>query len=775
MISKSLEQCLTEFIPQPSHSRILTTILLAGALAIAGCKTTGSTPDEVTYSFFFTPGDHVEELLAGKKVLDASKVYNDQREFFEEDSKSRKTISGKLWTALTGILSSELTKSSSELSTLKWPAPAKKWDGIKRQLKNAEALIGRIDGHDVITNGRFKYPTFTDFKAQVNTAKSKILTDAPNQFQIHQISKAPNFFTQYPVKISPPGFLKTNARDLEDRLDDASVDGIRHVYKNYGKDLSKTTSEMLARLHYQRSLASSSAGSAQDQPKRSFQNILTAISDTKKAGLPLKTLPDAKISLVEVTSQTLLREGQIEFATAIKMDLPFHAAKHDIDTAFSNATAKNTDILVLIDVAVARTVRDVHGKESVASQVQVGTRSVQNPAYHIAQNELNAALMRLQAANMGKVGADNQYCDGMACLGKAFAQIAANGRLKSATTDHQDSMDNLAGIPMRIDEPIYRNYEFSKITMKTSKIATVNYYVIDRLGKVYFKDSFDVQDKKEFVVAYKLEKRDRFRDMNLEGTQTEKDVSDFEAQPVTVKLSSILEQFTAKSAKHQPLPSLESIRTEVLKDKNTALAAYRNRTYDIKPKQTDDRFNRVVVVLNPQGSLGTGFYIRDDLILTNFHVVDGAKFVEMKLYNGQETFGKVIAKDVRLDLAVVRVQHRGIPVQFYRKRSLRQGSPVDIIGHPNRLLFSITRGIISAERRAPSLHMNGGKPVHVIQTDAAINGGNSGGPMFLGNEVIGVNTFKRVGVAIEGLNFAVHYSEVFEFLDRKGINIRRGS
>ncbi|NQU71435.1 MAG: trypsin-like peptidase domain-containing protein [Rhodospirillales bacterium] len=311
--------------------------------------------------------------------------------------------------------------------------------------------------------------------------------------------------------------------------------------------------------------------------------------------------------------------------------------------------------------------------------------------------------------------------------------------------------------------------------MEAAKVATVNYYVIDRLGKIYFKDSFDVQDKKEFVVAYQLQARDRNRETNLTGTQTEKDVSEFESRAVTVKLSSILEQFTAKSAKYQPLPSLRAIRTEVLKDKNTALAAYRARSYDIKPRQNDNRFNSVVVVLNPQGSLGTGFYIRDDLVLTNFHVIEGSKFVEMKMFDGRETFGKVIAKDIRLDLAIVRVQQRGVPVHFYNTNSLPQGNPVDIIGHPNGLQFSITRGIISAQRKIVSLHMNGGKPVRLIQTDAAINGGNSGGPMFMGNKVIGVNTWKLVASKFEGLSFAVHYSEVFDFLKRKGINVNRGS
>ena len=336
-------------------------------------------------------------------------------------------------------------------------------------------------------------------------------------------------------------------------------------------------------------------------------------------------------------------------------------------------------------------------------------------------------------------------------------------------------MQTLSGTPMQVEDPVYQNYFFNKVTMEATKVATVNYYVIDRLGKVYFKDSFDAQDKKEFVVAYKLHEKDRNRETNLSGTQTEEDVAEFESRAIKVKLSSILAQFTSKTAKYQSLPSLKTIRTEILRDKNTALAAYRARSYDIKPNKDDDRFSRIVVVNNLEGKLGAGFYIRDDLVLTNYHVIEGSKFVEMKMFNGKETFGKVIAKDIRLDLAVVRVQERGVPVQFYTKHTLPLGSAVEVIGHPQGLEFSITRGIISAQRDIKSLHMSGGKPVRLIQTDAAINPGNSGGPMFMGNKVIGVNTWKFVASKFEGLGFAVHYSEIFEFLKRKGININTGS
>ena len=538
----------------------------------------------------------------------------------------------------------------------------------------------------------------------------------------------------------------------------------------YGKFLPEAAKEDLGRLYYARVYRVGASSST-----RGFRKILDAVTKTRTAGFSLKSLPGANVALVEVTSKTLLKEGQIEFPTAIDMDLPFTANKSNIDKAFTGATAKNADILVLIDVAVARTLRDVHTNERVPSEFQIGTRKVPNPDYNMAQNELNQTMFALQQANMQKISADSEYCYGLGCLAKAIGQIAAASAVGKARRTQEEAMATLAATPMQIDEPVYRQYEFNKTTMVSTKVATVNYYVVDRLGKVYFKDVFDVRDEKEFLVAYKLHARDKDRETNLSGTQTEEDVAAFESEEGEVKLSSILEQFTAKSAKLRPLPSLTSIRTEILKDKNTALTAYRSRKFDVKPRKDDDRFNRVVVVHNPQGGLGTGFYIRDDLVLTYFHVIEGAKFIDLKLFNGTETFGKVIAKDVRLDLAVIRVQARGKPVRFFTEQTLPLGSPVDVIGHPNRLQFTITRGVIGALRNIRSLYMEGGKPVRLIQTDAAINGGNSGGPLFMGDKVIGVNTWKIVATQFEGLNFAVHYSEVLEFLKRKGINIHTES
>ena len=92
---------------------------------------------------------------------------------------------------------------------------------------------------------------------------------------------------------------------------------------------------------------------------------------------------------------------------------------------------------------------------------------------------------------------------------------------------------------------------------------------------------------------------------------------------------------------------------------------------------------------------------------------------------------------------------------------------VEALGHPKGRKFSLTKGWISAIRKESSVYSATGTPdVLFIQTDAAINKGNSGGPLFLGNKVVGVNTQGLNKEDTEGMNFAVHFSEAQKFLNK---------
>ncbi|MCB2135861.1 MAG: Do family serine endopeptidase [Rhodobacteraceae bacterium] len=164
---------------------------------------------------------------------------------------------------------------------------------------------------------------------------------------------------------------------------------------------------------------------------------------------------------------------------------------------------------------------------------------------------------------------------------------------------------------------------------------------------------------------------------------------------------------------------------------------------------------------NPEGGpqmhgVGTGFIISaDGQIVTNAHVVDGADTVTVTLADGRKIDGKVMGTDTATDIALVKIDAGGaLPtVAFGDSTQLKVGQDVVAIGNPFGLGNSVTAGIVSALGR----DINAGPFDNYIQTDAAINKGNSGGPLFnAAGEVIGINTaiFSPTGGSV-GIGFAV--------------------
>src|SRR5579885_3398364 len=176
-------------------------------------------------------------------------------------------------------------------------------------------------------------------------------------------------------------------------------------------------------------------------------------------------------------------------------------------------------------------------------------------------------------------------------------------------------------------------------------------------------------------------------------------------------------------------------------------------------------------------SLGSGFIIDPSgLVVTNNHVIAGADEVNVILNDGSTLKAEVIGRDTKTDLALLRVKpDRPLKaVKFGDSDKLRLGEWVIAIGNPFSLGGTVTAGIVSARNR----DIQSGPYDNYIQTDAAINRGNSGGPLFnLNGEVIGVNTaiISPSGGSI-GIGFAVPSKAVVPVIDqlRQFKEVRRG-
>jgi serine protease Do len=151
--------------------------------------------------------------------------------------------------------------------------------------------------------------------------------------------------------------------------------------------------------------------------------------------------------------------------------------------------------------------------------------------------------------------------------------------------------------------------------------------------------------------------------------------------------------------------------------------------------------------------LGSGFIISEDgYVVTNYHVVEKAVDISVILENGDKYEAKVIGKDPKTDLAVVKFEPKGKlqAVSFGNSDDLRIGDWVIAIGNPFGLGYTVTAGIVSAKGRSLGL----GAYDDFIQTDASLNPGNSGGPLFnLNGEVVGVNT--AIVAQGQGIGFAI--------------------
>jgi serine protease Do len=165
--------------------------------------------------------------------------------------------------------------------------------------------------------------------------------------------------------------------------------------------------------------------------------------------------------------------------------------------------------------------------------------------------------------------------------------------------------------------------------------------------------------------------------------------------------------------------------------------------------------------------LGTGFlFDKDGLILTNNHVVEGADTILVKLFNDKAYPARVIGRDSRTDIAVVKIEEHGLPtLGLGDSDAIEVGDWVVAIGNPFNLSHTVSAGILSAKGRThddvplpdPTGYYN------FLQTDASINPGNSGGPLLdMKGEVVGINTAIRDKA--QGLSFAIPINMVKQLL-----------
>lgn len=749
-------------------------ICLFALLAIASCRTTGTTPAETSYNIFFSPKDHIEQLLSESRLDDASEVYELQADYFKEEPQTEQsalsqffaknqgdepTIVDRLASRLNGSHVPSAVSAKRELDEIAWPTESEKWSRIKKCLIDSGKIINDITEHKILLEEKYRPEILYPLERSLRSIKSSIHNSSDNEFDKYSIFNSPNFFQSFPVELNNKAVFANKLPLINKKLENSNLSNIRKIFNTYKTEMSQEYRLELGKKYYHAIYTK--------MQKNAFE-VLKARAATLSAGMPLASIPNIEFMWVELVDRSANSDQRLDFPVEISDDLGWGVERSSISSLSRESVGNKVDAVFLLEVQNARLNREITSHEKVRSEYRSGTRTDPNPDYELAKVAVTQAQLGVQQAAYRSASTDARYCQGAGCWGKLIAQIANAAAEAAAEEKLQQAMTQLANTPMTIDKPIYSPYSFTKNRLSVKKETSIRLHVFDRLANGYYQKAFAINQEKGFSVIYGLHENERNPEAQRSGTVNESDVVDFEEKPIEWKLSKIIDQLTNSQIDIGKKQLLKTVVGRISKSYEDEIKARKSKKRIFKPRK-DDRFDSVVVVVNPKGDFGTGFFVGEDVVLTNNHIIDGGKFAEVLFFDGKETFGKIIATDIRLDLALIKVKEPGKAVDFFSGSELPIGSTVEAIGHPKGLRYSITRGVISALRETESIFLRGGGKVRFVQTDTAISPGNSGGPLFLGREVVGVNAWKLSATEIEGVGFAIHYADVFDFLKKNNV------
>ena len=429
-------------------------------------------------------------------------------------------------------------------------------------------------------------------------------------------------------------------------------------------------------------------------------------------------------------------------------------------------------------------------QNQMMSKVVSGLRQVPNPEFtrleaEIRDKERRAIMAKREAENF-EARLNNPYrqSSGIGWLDILAVAADTGGAIKywDNYRNLQDQVSSLvndySNTPMTIDKKMYSSYTYLVNNIKAEK--KVSYNILFFQNDSFMSKSFEIKEIKDFKIASGLNPQDEnFNSLNKKY-DSENELNVWNTKKINdQKISGLLVQLLNENSTAQKISNKDAFKmldssfveekeksfwgslfsSNKKKREKKVASIPKNNDYEI----LDSRFESVVVVKTGSG-LGSGFYVKDNEIITNYHVIENANNITVIDKDKKRSSAIVIKKDLKRDLALLKTNAKGKKVSFFNG-AIKQGSKVDALGHPRGKKFSISQGIVSAIRNESSVYnVSGIDNVLFIQTDAAINKGNSGGPLFLGGKVVGVNTQGLSKKTSEGMNFAVHFSEVQQFL-----------
>jgi len=472
-------------------------------------------------------------------------------------------------------------------------------------------------------------------------------------------------------------------------------------------------------------------------------------------------ISDKNIFLNASDKRYIVNQTPLTIYGAENLDFePLYVPPEDWDKEYTEDSQ-----ILLVEMIDKDADRSIVREETIRSTYRVGYQEVYNPKYDEALLNVQRARDKLYSAELEKARR-NTECGKADSFGKALlCAVIDNAGVSSAESKLEQAISNLNSTSRTLQKPIMEPYVFKKNHIEATKKSTIKVTLIDSKSKRIQQQIINSSDsKKTIIIDRELPQTDPKLNSHKRGTMTEKDLDSWMDQtplPNYKRISELIKYVTNEGVNKDFRKGLIELTTNKEKSKNKNKTIQTARS--IKDKSIYDYGNSVVIIKDLKGGSGAGFYIKDQMIMTNAHVVDGKKYLTIENEDGKSFIGEVLMTDLDSDLAVLSVKESSKALQIKPGCSVRRGQDILTVGHPEGYNYTMTKGIVS-NIRTKRLKA-GGSYKRVIQIDANITFGSSGGPLIdEDGYVIGVNTFGDSSA--EFLDFSIHCDEIEEFIEK---------
>ncbi|MBM3532245.1 MAG: hypothetical protein FJX60_04315 [Alphaproteobacteria bacterium] len=504
---------------------------------------TGQGLFEKTYHFFYSPADHVSELLAEGELDKADQVWSHQSTFFAGNERLPAVqATQSLADALSARLLLRFEQEQRRITEIEWPASRSAWPGIKARLAEADAFKCELARHKVLSAAR-KAESYASFLGAVDAKMNELREAAPSQFRFDDA----DFFDAYPVALDRKLVLSATRPRWSVDLGRVPPAEILSFHSRHRFHLDEKGQVDLARLYFRASHAAHGSGA---------DKVLAVAKEMSAAGLPLANVDYPALRVHEFWSYQAGAEAA-SFVVVVESDLPRTFGSADWQDLV-NAAAE-ADIVVITDLRSARVARTTTEREPILSSYRAGTRSEANPKIIEAIRRLEDARSDLHRAERAfarfhaecRVDCSNPY------WAKSFG-------LPDASRNYSAALSSYRSTPETIRVPVFEPYLAQKLTIRAEKSGQLAYYVIERRTRSFRKGSLTVEADQSFAVVEGV-RHDDPEAGSLLAIGNISNVVGFERLPMGIPLSRIFEDVAKHPAR--PLPPLDDVRREIDADR----------------------------------------------------------------------------------------------------------------------------------------------------------------------------------------------------------------